>query len=46
MKSYFWKCGKDTENIKSKVLGIINGRAMILSTCSICSSKKSRVIKN
>ena len=27
-------------------MGIINGRAMILSKCSICGSKKSRVIKN
>ena len=45
MESYFLKCRKDTENIDPKVSASSNGRAMILSKCSICS-KKSRFIKN
>ena len=46
MKSYCLVCRKDTENIDPKVLGSSNGRVMILSKCAICSSKKSRFIKN
>ena len=46
MKSYCFKCRKDTENINSKVLKTSNGRIMILSKCAICGSKKSRFIKN
>ena len=46
MKSYCFKCRKDTENIKPEVLGTSNGKAMILSKCAICGSKKSRFIKN
>ena len=46
MKSYCLKCRKDTENINSKVLKTSNGRIMILSKYAICSSKKSRFIKN
>ena len=46
MKSYCSKCRKDTENINSKVLGTSNGKAMMLSKCAICGSKKSRFIKN
>ena len=53
MKSYCLKCRKDTENInprvsstKSKCLSTSNGKAMMLSKCAICSSKKSRFIKN
>ena len=46
MESYCLKCRKNTENIDPKVWGSSNGRAMILSKCAICGSKKSRFIKN
>ena len=46
MKSYCLKCKKDTENINLKVSSTSNGKAMILSKCAICGSKKSRFIKN
>ena len=46
MKSYCLKCKKDTENINPRVSNTSNGRTMILSTCAICDSKKSRFIKN
>ena len=46
MKTYCLKCRKDTENIDPKISSSSNGRAMILSKCAICSSKKSRFIKN
>ena len=46
MKTYCLKCRKDTENINPKVSSTSNGKAMILSKCALCSSKKSRFIKN
>ena len=46
MELYCLKCRKYTENIDSKVSGTSNGKIMILSKCAICSSKKSRFIKN
>ena len=46
MKSYCLKCRKDTDNINPRVSNTSNGRTMILSKCAICSSKKSRFIKN
>ena len=46
MESYCLKCRKNTENIDPNVSGSSNGRAMILSKCAICGSKKSRFIKN
>ena len=46
MESYCLKCRKNTENIDPKVLASSIGRAMILSKCGICGSKKSRFIKN
>ena len=46
MKSYCLKCRKDTENINANVSNTCNGKAMILSKCAICGSKKSRFIKN
>ena len=46
MKSYCLKCRKDTENIDPKISSTSNGKAMILSKCAICGSKKSRFIKN
>ena len=46
MKSYCLKCRKDTEIYIQKVLKTSINRTMILSKCAICSSKKSRLIKN
>ena len=46
MKSYCLKFRKDTENIDPKISTSSSGRAMILSKCAICGSKKSRFIKN
>ena len=46
MKSYCFKCKKDTENINPRVSNTSNGRTMILSKCALCSSKKSRFIKD
>ena len=46
MKSYCFKCKKDTGNINPRVSNTSNGRTMILSKCAICGSKKSRFIKN
>ena len=46
MKSYCLKSRKDTENINPKVSSTFYGKAMILSKCAICGSKKLRFIKN
>ena len=45
MVSYCLKCKKNTESINPKVLKTTNGKAMILSKCTICDSKKSKFIK-
>ena len=46
MKSRCLKCKKYTENINPIVSNTSNGKTMLLSKCAICSSKKSRFIKN
>ena len=46
MESYCLKCKKNPENIDLEISSTSNGRAMILSKCTICGSKKSRFIKN
>ena len=46
MKTYCLKYRKDAENIDPKISSTSNGKAMILSKCAICGSKKSRFIKN
>ena len=46
MKSYCLKRRKDTENINPRVSNTSNGRRTISSKCTVCSSKKSRFIKN
>ena len=46
METYCLKCKKNTKNVNSKISSNSNGKAMILSKCAICSSKKSRYIKN
>ena len=45
MLSYCLKCKRNTENINPRVSKTINGKAMILSKCAICGSKKSKFIK-
>ena len=40
------KCKKNTQSINSKVSKTNNGKAMILSTCAICGSKKSKFIRS
>ena len=46
MLSYCLKCKKNTESINPKVSKTTNGKAMILSTCAICGSKKSNLLKS
>ena len=46
MESYCLKCKKIAKKIDPTFSSSSNGRAMILSKCAICSSKKSRLIKN
>ena len=46
MKSHCLKCRKDTENMYPKVSNTSYGKAMILSKCAICGSKKLRFVKN
>ena len=45
MLSYCLKCKKNTESINPKVSKTTNGKTIILSKCVICSSKKSKFIK-
>ena len=45
MLSYCFKCRRNTESINPKVSKTIKGKAIILSTCTICGSKKSKFLK-
>ena len=45
MLSYCFKCRRNTKSISPKVSKTTNGKAIILSTCAICGSKKSKFIK-
>ena len=45
MLSFCLKCKKNTASINPKVLKTANGKTMILSKYAICSSKKSKFIK-
>ena len=45
MLSYCFKCRRNTKSINRKVSKTTNGKAIILSTCAICGSKKSKFIK-
>ena len=40
MLSYCFKSKRNAESINPKVLKTTNGKAIILSTCAICRSKK------
>ena len=46
MESYYLKCRKNTKNINPKVSKTSTGRTLVLSNFAICSSKKSRYVKN
>ena len=46
METYCLKCKENTKNIDPKVSSTSNGKAIILSKCAICGSKRSRFIKN
>ena len=46
MGSYCLKGRKNTEDIDPKISSTSNGKAMILTNCAICGSKKSRFIKH
>ena len=45
MLSYCLKCRKNTESTSLKVSKTTNGKTMILTTCAIFGSKKSKFIK-
>ena len=45
MLSYCLKCRRNIESINPKVSKTTNGKAIVLSTCAICGSKKSKFIK-
>ena len=45
MLTYCLKCKKNTKNVDSKLLKTENSRAMLLSKCAVCSSKKSGFMK-
>ena len=45
MSTYCLKCKLNTEDVNSKFLKTKNGRAMLLSKCAVCSSTKSRFMK-
>ena len=46
MESYSVRCKKYTKNINPRVLNTSNGKAITLSKCAECGSKRSRFIKN
>ena len=45
MLSYCLKRRKNTESKNPKVVRTKNGRIMLLSKCSVCNSKKSKLLK-
>ena len=45
MLSYCFKCRRNTKSINPKISKTTNGKTIILSTCAICGSKKSKFIK-
>ena len=45
MLTYCLMCRKDTKNIDSKMIKTKNGKLVLLSKCAVCSSKKSRFMK-
>ena len=45
MLTYCLKCKKNTKNIDAKMMKTKNGRFVLSSKCAICSSKKSKIVK-
>ena len=45
MLSYCLKCRKNAKSENPEVVKLKNGRIMLLSKCSVCSSKKSKFLK-
>ena len=45
MLLYCFKCRRNTKSTNPKVSKTTNGKAIILPTCAICGSKKSKFIK-
>ena len=45
MKTYCVKCGKDTENIDSKIVRTKSNRLVMQSKCTFYGIKKSRFVK-
>ena len=45
MWSYCFKCRKKTEGKNPKVATIKNGRTISLWKCAVCSTKKSKFVK-
>ena len=45
MLTYGLKCKRNTKNIDAKMKKTKNDRLMLLSKCAVCSSKKSKLMK-
>ena len=45
MLLYCFKCEKNTESEKSRLVKIKNGRIMLSSNCVVCESKKLKFVK-
>ena len=45
MITYCVKCGKNTENLNSKIFKTKNGKLIMQSKCADCGIKKSRFVK-
>ena len=45
MNTYCLKCKKDTANIDPKMVKTKNNRLLMQSKCSVCGTKKSRLVK-
>ena len=43
MKTYCIVCKRNTDNVNPKVIKGKNGRLMLLSKCSSCENKKSKM---
>ena len=45
MKTYCFKCKKDTDNIDPKMFRTKNNRLLMQPKCSVCETKMSRFVK-
>ena len=45
MKTYCVTCKKDTANIDPKMVKTKNGRLLMHSKCTVCGTKKLRLMK-